>query len=257
MNNLETLLENLGFSKKKAKIYLAILELGEASVIEIAQKANLKRTTVYNILPELISDGLVKKSVKNKKRFFFIEDPVSLKTSLEEKMNAVEKSLPELKSLQTIIPYKPKITFYEGLGGAKDLYRDTLDSLSPGDTILSFTGLTDFYELIPKDFSEWYIKERVKRKIRIKIITPKSKAADEWQKNAARELREIKIVNNSDFKFNGDTEIYRNKIALISYKENFIGVIIESKEISQMQKMAFDIMWDYLDQNSASSKTEI
>lgn len=243
---VENTLQDIGFSKKKARIYLAVLELGEASVIEIAKKTNLKRTTVYNILPELITEGLVKKSVKNKKRFFFIEDPTSLKTNMGEKMNAIEKSLPELKAMQTIIPYKPRITFYEGMGGAKDLYRDTLDSLSPGDTILSFTGLTDFYELIPKDFSQWYIKERVKRKIRIKIITPKSKAADEWQKNAAKELREIKIVNNADFKFNGDTEIYGNKIALISYKENFMGVIIESKEISEMQRTAFELLWDSL-----------
>lgn len=244
--NTENTLQTIGFSKKKARIYLAILELGEASVIEIGKKAGLKRTTVYNILPELITEGLVKKSVKNKKRFFFIEDPTLLKINLEEKISAIEKSLPELKAMQTIIPYKPLITFYEGLGGAKDLYRDTLDSLSAGDTILSFTGLTDFYELMPKDFSQWYIKERVKRKIRIKIITPKSKAAEEWQKNAAKELREIKIVNNADFKFNGDTEIYGNKIALISYKENFIGVIIESKEISQMQKAAFQLIWDSL-----------
>lgn len=242
-NNLQT----IGFSKKKAKIYLAVLEIGEASVIEIAKKAGLKRTTVYNILPELITEGLIKKSIKNKKKFFFIEDPAIIKTNLEEKMNAVEKSLPELKAMQTIIPYKPKITFYEGLGGAKDLYRDTLNSLSPGGTLLSYTGLTDFYDLIPKDFSRWYIEERAKRKIRIKIITPKSKTTDEWQKNATRELREIKIVNNADFKFDGDTEIYGNKIALISYKENFMGVIIESQEISQMQRTAFQLLWDLLE----------
>ncbi len=50
---------NLGFSEKKAKIFLALLQLGETNVIEIAQKAKLKRTTVYNILPELVDEGLV------------------------------------------------------------------------------------------------------------------------------------------------------------------------------------------------------
>lgn len=246
MNTLENTLQSVGFSRKKSKIYLALLELGEASVIEIAKKAGLKRTTVYNILPELIFEGLVKKSIRNKKRFFFIEDPSLIKTSLEEKMGAIEKSLPELRAMQNIIPYKPRITFYEGLGGAKDLYRDALDSLLPGDTLLSYTGLSDFYIQMPKDFSEWYIKERIKRKIRIRVITLKSKIADEWEKNAAKELREIKIVNNPDFKFDGDTEIYGNKIALISYKENFMGVIIESKEISQMQRTAFQLMWNSL-----------
>ncbi|MFA6096156.1 MAG: helix-turn-helix domain-containing protein [Candidatus Paceibacterota bacterium] len=245
--NIENILQTVGFSRKKTKIYLAILELGEASVIEIAKKAGIKRTTVYNILPELIIDGLVKKSVKNKKGFFFIEDPSLIKTSLEEKMGTIEKSLPELRAMQNTIPSKPRITFYEGGGGAKALYRDTLDSLTPGDTLLSYTGLTDFYKLIPKDFSEWYIKERIKRKIRIEVIALRSKITDEWQKNAARELREIKIVNNSDFRFDGDTEIYGNKIALISYKENFMGVIIESKEISQMLRMAFRLMWNSLE----------
>ena len=41
-------------------------------------------------------------------------------------------------------------------------------------------------------------------------------------------------------------EIYANKVALISYKEDFLGIIIESQEINQMMKAAFGIMWDAL-----------
>jgi len=48
------------------------------------------------------------------------------------------------------------------------------------------------------------------------------------------------------FRFDADTEIYANKVALISYRENFLGVIIESKEISQMQRSAFELMWSLL-----------
>ena len=151
-----------------------------------------------------------------------------------------------MKALQNILPYKPKITFYEGLGGMRELYQDTLSTLSPGDTILSFTGLSDFYKLVPKEFSEWYIQERLKKKIRIKIISPISKTSGEWKNSALKELREIKLIDNPAFKFNADTEIYGNKIALLSYKENFMGVIIESKEINQMQRMAFELMWNSL-----------
>lgn len=246
MNEINKKLENIGFSKKKADIYLALLELGEAGVIEISKKTNIKRTTVYNILPELTSEGLVKKGIKNKKRIFYVEDPGKIKNELEEKLQRANTLLPELLAIQNILPNKPKITYYEGLGGAKDLYQDTLNSLIPGDEILSYTGLTDFYKLLPKDLAKWYISERVKKKIRIKIISPDSETAREWQNNAQKELREIKIVKNSKFNFNADTEIYGNKIALISYKENFMGVIIESKEINQMQRMAFELMWNSL-----------
>lgn len=246
MDNLEKTLEDLGFHKKKADIYLALLELGEATVIELAKKANIKRTTTYNILPELTSDGLIKKGIKNRKRIFYVEDPRKIKDELEEKLQKANTLLPELLAIQNILPHKPKITYYEGLGGAKDLYQDTLNSLASGDMILSYTGLTDFYKLLPKDFAKWYIAERVKKKIRIKIISPDSETARDWQANAQKELREIKIVKNPKFSFNADTEIYGNKIALLSYKENFIGVIIESKEINQMQRMAFELMWDSL-----------
>lgn len=246
MSELLKSLENIGLSQKKADIYLALLELGEATVIEISKKTRIKRTTIYNLLPEMMADGLIKSTVKNKKRIFFIEDPAQLKFDLEAKLRAVEKTLPELKAIQNILPHKPKITFYEGLGSMRDLYQDTLNTPSPGDTILSFTGLVDFHNLVPKELSTWYIKERIKKKIRIRIISPSSETSSEWKGNAPHELREIKLVDNPAFKFNADTEIYGNKIALISYKESFMGVIIESKEINQMQRMTFELMWNSL-----------
>lgn len=244
MQNQEKILEEIGFSKKKAKIYLAILALGDASAIDITKEVGIKRTTVYNILPELVSEGFIKKTIKNKKSIFFIETPDLLKTQLEEKLKLINKALPEIKSLQNVFPFKPKIIFYEGFGGIKELYRDTLNSLSDGDIILSFTGITNYQNLMPKDISREYIEDRIKRKIRIRVIATKSDVMEQWQRDAEKELREIKIVENDRFKFDGDIEIYGNKVALISYKENFMGVVIESKEISQMQRMAFEMMWN-------------
>ena len=74
---LVTLESSMGFSAKKARIYVALLELGEAVGADIAKKADLKRTTVYNILPELMKDGHVKVIVQNKKRLFSIEHPTA------------------------------------------------------------------------------------------------------------------------------------------------------------------------------------
>ena len=46
-------------SRKKAKIYLAALQLGGDKVQEIAVKAGLKRSTAYVILDELKQKGLI------------------------------------------------------------------------------------------------------------------------------------------------------------------------------------------------------
>ncbi len=55
------LIEDMGFSDKKAETYLCLLKMGEVTASQIAKNAGIKRTTVYNILPELLHDGLIKK----------------------------------------------------------------------------------------------------------------------------------------------------------------------------------------------------
>lgn len=244
MQELQKSLQSIGFSDKKAAIYMALLQLGQASVIEIAKKTALKRTTVYNILPELMQEGLIKAGVKNKKHLYFVENTNHLKQGFEEKARTVEKLLPELRAVHNVLPQKPRITFYEGVGGMKELYQNTLDSLNPGDTILSYTGFRDYYQFMPREYMDWYVAERTKRKIRIRMIVPDSETTREILPQALNTLREIKVVKDPQFQFSADTEIYGNKVALISHTENFLGVIIESKEINQMQRMAFELMWN-------------
>ena len=57
MADLVEIIKNLGLTTKAAKIYLAALELGEASVQQLAQKSRIKRTTLYYILDELVEAG--------------------------------------------------------------------------------------------------------------------------------------------------------------------------------------------------------
>ncbi len=246
MHSLANSLEALGLSDKAAMIYIALLQIGEGSVIDIAQKADLKRTTVYNIIPDLMRQGLVETTVKNKHRIFFIDDVRRLELDAQQKVKSVSALLPQLRAIQNILPQKPKITFYEGVGGMKELYEDTLDSVQNGGTILSYTGLSDFFSMMPKEYYEWYVAERAKKKILIKIIAPDSPTTRQWKKDAVKDVRQVKIIPAKDFRFKGDTEIYANKVALISYAENFLGVVIESKEIHAMQETMFELLWDSL-----------
>jgi predicted DNA-binding transcriptional regulator len=56
--NLEETLEKLGLNEKEAKVYLALLELGQDTVQNIAQRASITRPTTYNILDALVKKGL-------------------------------------------------------------------------------------------------------------------------------------------------------------------------------------------------------
>ena len=63
-------LKQIGLSEKQAGIYLAALELGETTVKEIAKKAEIKRTTIYDLLDEMIESGLIKQTIKESRKKF-------------------------------------------------------------------------------------------------------------------------------------------------------------------------------------------
>lgn len=246
-NKLVSQIENgLGFSEKKAKVFLALLQLGETNVIEIAQKAKLKRTTVYNILPELLDEGLVAVTNIGGRKRYFVTDPRIIVKLLESKIENTKSFLPSLIALHSLSVHQPKISLYEGESGARQIYEDTL-SINSGDTVYGFIGNMETNPVPEKDL-ELYIKMRIKNKIRNKVIMAPSAYADFLKKEMREELREVKIFNESEnIKFPSvDIKIYGNKLAIISYRENFLGVVIESKDVSEMCKIVFEALWSRL-----------
>ena len=235
---------NLGFSEKKAKVFLALLQLGETNVLAIAQKAKLKRTTVYNILPELINEGLVASaSTKGRKRYF-VTDPRIIVKLLESKIEETKSFLPLLTALHSVSLHQPKISLHEGENGTRQIYEDTISSLYPGDTIFGFSGDIKTNYILDKDL-ENYIKARVSKKVRNKVIVAVPEYAEFLRKNSLQELREVKVFTEvENLKAPSvDFKIYGNKIAIISYRENFLGIVIESRDISQMCKIIFEALW--------------
>ena len=47
MSNLAKSLKSLGIEEKQAKVYLACLELGTATIQELADKSKVKRTSIF------------------------------------------------------------------------------------------------------------------------------------------------------------------------------------------------------------------
>jgi len=254
-NKLVTQIENnLGFSDKKAKVFLALLQLGETNVIEIAQKARLKRTTVYNLLPELLDEGLVAVTNSGGHKRYFVTDPRIIVKLLESKIENTKSFLPALVALHSLSVHQPKISLYEGESGARQIYEDTL-SISAGDTVYGFIGNMETNPVPEKDL-EMYIQARISKKIRNKVIMAPSAYADFLQKDMREELREVKTFGeNEKFKFPSvDIKMYGNKLAVISYRENFLGVVIESRDVSEMCKIVFESLWNKIEIEKSRSQ---
>ena len=80
-----SILEELGLSTAEAKIYLALLELGQSKTGKIIDITHLQSSTVYHVMGSLIEKGLVSFIIKGKVKYYQAEPPESFLLFLEEK----------------------------------------------------------------------------------------------------------------------------------------------------------------------------
>jgi HTH-type transcriptional regulator, sugar sensing transcriptional regulator len=241
---LNEALTQFGLTEKEARIYLALLELGSASVQKIAQKAQIARATAYDILESLKNQQLASIFEKGATKYYSPTDPTRIRVLARQKNEIIEDVFPQLKALYGLQSEKPKVRFYEGKEGMKIILEENLKDAQENFT---FGSAEDLFATL--DFFPEFVKKRVKLKIPVKVILRESTKARERQKLGPKELREVRIIP-AKYEFHAMTMIFGNKIAMFSFKKTFIALLIESEELAAMQKMMFKLIWDGLTRTS-------
>ncbi len=234
-------LEQIGIDGKKADVYLACLEMGGATAYLLAKKVGLKRPTVYDIVNQLMKDGLVHKSIKGNIKYFFPADPEILLKKLKRKEKNINEIMPALQNLYNSPKVKPFIRYFEGEEGIKEMYEDSLKSLKKGDEILAYVG-EDVLKYLPAHADD-YVQRRVEKGIRLRGIYKKNEDIEKYMPKNKKQLREAKILDEKNFPLKNETNIYANKVAIASYGTEMFGMIIESAEIAHSQKAVFELAW--------------
>ena len=93
-------IEQLGYSPKEAKVYLATLELGEATISDIAEKVDIPRSSAQVIIDKLNGEGVVNFYVMRRYKYWVAENPERLLTGLMRREEAVRNVLPRLAAMR-------------------------------------------------------------------------------------------------------------------------------------------------------------
>ncbi|OHA21243.1 MAG: hypothetical protein A2849_00390 [Candidatus Taylorbacteria bacterium RIFCSPHIGHO2_01_FULL_51_15] len=244
IKELPLTLQSLGFSEKEATVYVALLELGRGTVTEIARRAGINRTTGYDILDSLAGKGVVNISGKEPKQEYAAEPPEAvvqyLKKELgvaKERIEKAEDFLPRLRSVHAT-QNRPRIKFYEGTEGLKQVYEDTLTSSEP---IRAYANADEVQKGIPNYFPEYY-KRRARKGISIRAIFPQTTAGIARSAFDFEEKREVAFVPADKYYFSPEINIYDNKVMIASWREK-LGVIMESAEIADAMKKIYELAW--------------
>ena len=241
------ILENSDLSRAESAIYLAALGLGEALPKALAEKAGIKRPTLYGILPGLFEKGLLTETMKGKRKYIVAQDIQPYLDQKKHQLDEIQKLVPQLQVLLSTATSKPKIILYEGTGGIKKIYYDHLLQKQP---ILELVGIENIHPELEKYIKNYYIPERARRKIPLKMLISGPTVAGIFNvKNNSLELREVKTVKDELFQTPLGLDIYGNNISITLHRKDseMIGIIIRSKEIAATMRSVFGFIWKRAD----------
>lgn len=238
--NWKQLLKALGLTESEAQIYLASLELGPASVQDLAKKARVSRVTTYAVIEHLNARGLMSSVEKGKKRLFAAESPERLVAVMQNRLqemkttlHEVEDALHELKLVQR--GAKPVVKMFEGDDAFKAVF-DDLAATRPAE-IDEFGNFDEVRKHVPRETSMKYLSQVLKQTKRRLIYV--SGTPNEYQDFAHQSF-----LNLKDNPCHGDILLYgKNKVALSSLDGKPISVIIESETIHEMMRTLFAVAW--------------
>lgn len=242
MNYMEPreLLQELGLSAKESQTYLSLLQLGQATVVQVSRSTGLKRPTVYLVLDELIKHGYAATVLHEKKKIYIALPPERLQDAFERKREALQNLLPQLSALYNTKIAKPAVQLFEGSKAIIGVYENIVKS---GEKeILSFFSPEIVSSKADESFKLFarMLKDNPRIKSREMIYTKNKEHS--YLKNV-RKLpnHEARFVAEKTAFFT-DNIIWLDKIAIFSHEKDFT-LVIQSKDVVNTFRSLFELAW--------------
>lgn len=239
--NTKKALYAFGLNEKEANLYLACLGNGSLTVQDAAKLSNVNRTTLYTVLDKLARKGVITLTNRSGKTFIEPTSPERLLHIFSERQELFSGVLPILQSLKLEAKKGPKIKFFKGKEGFKNLFHDLLQANI--DEWLIITSGKEFLSFVSERYIvENLIKEKRRLGIKSRQIITDSPYAHKIIQNDKLENRESRIINPA-FKLPTIEIIFGNSVAIISSNFSDLIMTIDSEEVAVTHRSYFELMW--------------
>lgn len=234
-------LRAFGFDDKQARVYLAGLELGPTTVLELSRRTRLARTTLYPILEDLRRRGYFRLGKTKRGSVYAAEPPSVLERQLQERAAAFTAALPQLVALRGTVHEGAGVSLYEGSEGFRQLWQKLFRSGVKEYRILtSAVGLTEFVK--EPYLVDRIIAERVRRGIRSKQLIVDSLLARKIVAKDRDELRESRLLPRGTV-LPATILIFGEEVAFVTTRRENTMILIASGETAVTLRALFDALW--------------
>lgn len=231
------ILEDLGFTNAEIKVYLSLLELGSTTAGPIIEKSGLQSSVVHTTLNNLIARGFVSFIKEGKRNHYQATNPKHISDYIDEKKKQFEQILPDLLFKQQMSKEKSEVTTFRGIKGAKELLNELLDA---GGKEHCAYGSTTEGLMLGDAFWINYHKRRAKMGISARLLF----------NDSLRKWVDVNRAPKAQYKFTEagfepitETIIRNDKIGIIIYTENPVGILVHNRAAAASYQKFFELLW--------------
>jgi sugar-specific transcriptional regulator TrmB len=245
MNILDQTLKELALPLPSRRVYLFLAEHGASSARLIAERLSLPRPSVYDHVGPLIEAGVVALLEQDGKMVFAVsgvDDLVRLVKEREQRVSTLAKTLLSERDtlIKNIESVEPKIKFYEGKDGLRQLLSDFL--WSGAMEIVSVWPYHEMLRVLGEETLEEFNRKRIRQKISLRTVwTDRPKGKERIWKGGDFKV-ERRFAPRGFAPEMGYT-LYGDKVAFIASHEELYGFIVHSKDFARLQKAQFELLW--------------
>lgn len=243
MDEIRTSLAELDFSQKDSDVYLAMLQLGAATIQDISDAAKVNRTTTYVIIENMKKRGIISASERGKRVLFMAENPEKLVklldqdvSALEDKRERIQLSLPVLLALFHANDTKPRVRYVEGEEEFYELREEMASALDP---LWEMLVVDEHLLALPRGLGKAQIDAGYRLPGR-KLLAIKPGCVPPYFDRSGSHVRVMKFER---YPFSGNLALAGDRACFFSLKAPCTGMIIEHRDAAELFRALFEAAW--------------
>jgi sugar-specific transcriptional regulator TrmB len=240
---IEPILSEIGLTNSEIKVYLALLETGEAKTGKILKQSGLNSGKIYEILNSLQKKGLVSFVSREGIKYFKGAAPEMILSYLEEKKKTLVKQekqcmqiLPELIAKANESKNESSIEIYTGLKGMKSAYGIELQFPKEKLCVWGIAASKTYHKSVSRFFA-FHQKKRVENKLDIyKLMSEESRKNRNLHEKTAH-IKYLPYASSVGISIISDISI------IGIFEQEYIFIVIKSKKVADGMREQFDFLW--------------
>lgn len=252
---LNSFIQNLGFTKQEASVYVALVKHGQQTIMQLSRKTSIARTTLYRLLEQMKEGGLVESVVVEHSSMYKAVEIDKLKLLLKKKEADLQKLQTMFPAVVAAFPQTSKLAqadtkvlFYKGRSGIQQMVWNVLSAKTE---VLGYT-YRRIEEAVGVQFTKDWSEEFVTRGLKGRDVYSDTYVAS--LKKRPEELRKqfgymkrwkSRFVKPNVLAIDHQLDMYDSVTAFYSwFEEDVFGVEIHNKKVTRLQKQLFELVWE-------------